>query len=169
MSSSSPVTPTHVCVCTLTGSSLPASGTSAWDPGMGACLLTSPEVTFRAVTHSTPAPTRPCSGLEPPSLAARCRDWAICPGGLDPGCGPQVLAPVWLMGSHPGLSSPSGRWLLLPSCVHRPGKETINFCEEVSTPPLLQGFCLINLWSSSLSHPQPRPAGREFYHLAGGN
>lgn len=38
----------------------------------------------------------------------------------------------------------------------------MNFCSEVSTPPPLWGFCLINLWSSSLSHPQARPAGREF-------
>lgn len=73
----------HVVVTPVmpTCSSLPASGTSAVDPGVGACLLTSPEVTRRVVTHSAPASTCPCSRPEPPSLQrGKGTDWAACPG-----------------------------------------------------------------------------------------
>lgn len=99
-------------------SSLPASGTSVLDP----CLLTSPEVTLRVVTHSAPAPTCTYSCPEPPSL------WrgkgtgqpflrVSCYGSLD-------LAPVWLMGSCLGLGIPlGGPWLLLPSRAHGPRKD----------------------------------------------
>lgn len=38
---------------------------------------------------------------------------------------------------------------------------------EVQVQPLLRGFCLINLWSRSLSLLQTRPAAREFPFPAG--
>lgn len=95
-----------VCVCLSdrvvitpmmpTCSSLPASGTSAVDPGVGACLLTSPEVTRRAVTHSAPASTCPCSRPEPPSLQHG--EGTGQPVLGPPGSGPQALTPVWSVG-----------------------------------------------------------------------
>lgn len=116
-------------------SSLPASGTSAWDPSVGACLLTSPEVTCRAVTHSTSAPTCPRSCPEPPSP------------GQGEGTGQPVLGAWILLAMGPRFWALSGRWVAAlasaapwrpvaapVSCTHRPGKETINFCNEVSTP-----------------------------------
>lgn len=147
-------------------SSLPASGTSALDPSVGACLLTSPEVTLRAVTHSAPAPTCPCvpaPAQSPPSL------WQG-EGTGQPVLGARGLSRLWAPGFGPCLVDGQLPWLQFPprrpvmrlrSHTHGPGKETINVCNEVPTPPLLWGFCLINLWSSSPSHPQACPAGRE--------
>lgn len=150
-----------VCVCTHMCSSLPASGTSAWDPSVGACLLTSPEVTCRAVTHSASAPTCPRSCPEPPSP------------GQGEGTG-QPVPGAWVLPAMGARSGPlSGRWvaaqasaplgdLWLPlSAAHTDlGKRQLIFVMRF--PPLLRGFCLINLWNSSLSYPQTRLAGREF-------
>lgn len=150
-------TPTCVCLRTLVCSTLPASGTSASDPSVGACLLTSPEVTCRVVTHSAPAPTCPQSCPEPPSPGAGPGDWAACPGDLDP----PGLGPCWADGEPSWPQLPlRGLWLLLSAAHTDLGKRQL--ISVMRFPPLLRGFCLINLWSSSLSHPLTRPAGREF-------
>lgn len=103
----------RVCVCVSdrvvitpvmpTCSSLPTSDTFAVDPGVGACLLTSPEVTRRAVTHSAPASTCPCSRPKPPSLQR------------GEGTGQPVLGAWVLLALGPRLRLPSGRWVAAPT------------------------------------------------------
>lgn len=121
-------------------------------------LLTSPEVTPRpGVTHASPAPTCPCSCPEPPPPLARQKVPGILSRGLDRlGSGHQVW-PVWLVVTS---DSPTRLVAAPPVLCANLGRD--NFCSEVSKPPPLWRFCLINLWSSSLSHPQARPAAREF-------
>lgn len=58
-------------------------------------------------------------------------------------------------------SSAGWQLLLFPGSMHKPGKRQLISVVRFIPPPLW-GFCLINLWNSSLSHPQARPAGREF-------
>lgn len=143
----------HTC------SSLPASGTFAWDPSVGACLLTSPEVTCRALTHSlpqlvptpaqSPHPLGQGEGTGPPAWGV----WIPRPGALG-------VAPAWLVGSCLSLSPP------LEACGCSSQLHTQTWERQLISvmrfPPLLRGFCLINLWNSSPSHPQTCPAGREF-------
>ena len=86
-----------------TCSSLPTSDTFAVDPSVGACLLTSPEVTRRAVTHSAPASTCPCSRPKPPSLQR------------GEGTGQPVLGAWVLLALGPRLRLPSGRWVAAPT------------------------------------------------------
>ena len=95
----------HVVITPVmpTCSSLPASGTFAVDPGVGACLLTSPEVIRRVVTHSAPASTCPCSRPEPPSLQR------------GEGTGQPVLGAWVLLALGPRLWLPSGQWVAAPT------------------------------------------------------